>query len=62
MTTAEDRKRMSEAKRKFDLHVLLLMERDGLTKTQAQVEAYVAGMNGLTLLMANTGLKSTPQK
>lgn len=62
MTTAEDNKRMAEAKRKFDLHTLLLMERNGWNKSRSQVEAYVAGLGGLTLLMKGTELKSDPQK
>lgn len=60
--TTEDNKRMADAKRKFDLHVLLLQERGGLTKSKAMVEAYVAGMSGLSLLMSNTGLKGQGEK
>jgi len=46
-----DKKAMAEWKRKHDLHVMLLMERFKFTKTQAVVQAYARGVEGLPDLM-----------
>ncbi|QCS37238.1 hypothetical protein [Tortoise microvirus 73] len=41
------RERVKRAKTDHDLHVLLLMKREGLSKSDAIVMAYLDGLNGL---------------
>lgn len=55
-----DKKRLAEAKRKMDLHVLLLQEKFGYTKSQAQVEAYVGGIIALDALMKTSVKADVP--
>ena len=42
-----DKKALQTWRRKHDLHVLLIMERDGLSKPNALVQAYHEGIEGL---------------
>lgn len=43
----EEKKALVKAASDFNLHVLLIVRQDGLSKTQSQVRAYLEGAAGL---------------
>lgn len=52
MTTSEENKAKRINKAKYDTHVNLLMIRNGLSKNDAIVTAYIQGPGGLDKLVA----------
>lgn len=46
-TVLTDKKAVANWRTKHDLHVLMIMEKNGLTKAQAVVQAYHEGVDGL---------------
>lgn len=45
--TKEEKKTLAKAASEFNLHVLLIVRQDGLSKAQSQVRAYLEGAVGL---------------
>lgn len=43
-----DKKKLAQAKNDHDLHVLFIMKKYGVSKSNAQVQAYMAGPDQLT--------------
>lgn len=43
----DEKKALAKAATDFNLHVLLVMRQDGLSKAQAQARAYDEGVDGL---------------